>query len=298
MFGLLNIDKPAGMTSRDVVNQVQRLVKPHKAGHAGTLDPLATGVLVVAIGQATRLIEYVQRMSKTYLAKFLLGKSSDTEDIEGNVIEVASAAVPARQQIHDVVPQFLGTICQTPPAYSALKVGGQRAYELARRGQEVELAPRPVEIHVLEIVRYDYPELEMRVHCGSGTYIRSLGRDLARALGTEAVMSSLRREAIGVFSVQSAIAVDSLTLPSIEACLLSPAIAVSQMPQTVVSPAEQARLTRGQPIQNRWNLQADEAAALDEAGHLIAILQPRTGGLWPAKCFLHSTREGEAPAEP
>src|SRR4051794_5854504 len=159
MFGLLNIDKPAGLTSRDVVNVVQRLVRPHKVGHAGTLDPLATGVLIVALGPATRLVEYVQRMAKTYQATFLLGRTSDTEDVEGTVMELDRAPIPNAHEIDAALPAFVGTIQQTPPAYSALKVAGRRAYQMARRGEAVELAARPVEIHGIEVIRYDYPEL-------------------------------------------------------------------------------------------------------------------------------------------
>src|SRR6476661_7210859 len=131
MFSLLNLCKPAGITSRDVVNRVQRLVKPHKVGHAGTLDPLAIGVLVVCLGPATRLIEYVQRMPKRYHGTFLLGRESDTEDIEGTVRERSDPPVPSRSEIEALIPRFLGDIEQRPPAYPALKVGGRRAYDLA-----------------------------------------------------------------------------------------------------------------------------------------------------------------------
>src|SRR6478609_12096076 len=212
MFGLLNVDKPAGITSRDVVNRVQRLVRPHKVGHAGTLDPLATGVLVIAIGPATRLIEYVQRMPKSYQGTFLLGRTSDTEDVEGNVVELPHTPVPSRDDILAAIPRFLGTIEQRPPAFSALKVAGQAAYKLARRGEAVELAARPVEIISIDLVRYEYPELELRVRCGSGTYIRSLGRDLAEALGSAAVMSQLRRIAIGPFQVEESLQLADLAL--------------------------------------------------------------------------------------
>src|SRR5687768_4447654 len=130
MHGLLNLNKPAGVTSRDVVNQIQRLVRPAKVGHAGTLDPLATGVLVVCIGNATRLIEYVQRMPKSYRAAFILGRSSDTDDIEGNVLEVADAPQPSIETLTSVLPRFIGEISQRPPAFSAIKVQGRRAYDL------------------------------------------------------------------------------------------------------------------------------------------------------------------------
>src|SRR5438034_4937061 len=157
MFGLLNVDKPAGWTSRDVVNRVQQLVRPHKVGHAGTLDPLATGVLVIALGPATRLIEYVQRMPKSYQGSFLLGRTSDTEDTQGTVVELPTASIPAKEDILAAIPKFVGTIEQRPPAYSALKIAGQPAYKLARRGESVELVPRRVEIYSIEFVRYEYP---------------------------------------------------------------------------------------------------------------------------------------------
>src|SRR5688572_14701988 len=138
----------------------------------------------MAIGPATRLVEYVQRMPKTYRATFLLGRTSDTEDIEGQVCELADPPVPSTEQVQAALPRFVGTIEQVPPAYSALKVAGRRAYDLARHGEAVELAARAVEIHSLELVSYAYPELALLVRCGGGTYIRSLGRDIARALGT------------------------------------------------------------------------------------------------------------------
>ena len=285
MFGFLNIDKPGGVTSRDVVNRVQRLVRPHKVGHAGTLDPLATGVLVVAVGPATRLIEYVQRLPKTYLATFLLGRSSDTEDIAGEVVELPGAAVPTETQLRAALPQFLGTIQQRPPAFSALKVAGQRAYDLARRGDAVELLPRPVEIYDLEILRYAYPELQLLIRCGSGTYVRSLGRDLAASLGTAAVMSALRRLVIGPFTAETAIAADSLSASSIEHQLLSPLMALGEMPRIEVNEAASLRLAQGQAIENRWNASSAEVAAVNSAGQLVAILSPLAERLRPQRCF-------------
>jgi tRNA pseudouridine55 synthase len=286
MFGLLNLDKPAGVTSRDVVNRVQRLVKPHKVGHCGTLDPLATGVLVIALGPATRLVEYVQRMTKTYRGTFLLGKRSDTEDIEGQVAELSAPPIPSREQLETAIPQFLGTIQQTPPAFSALKVAGQRSYDLARRGQPAELAPRPVEIHALEILRYSYPELELQIRCGSGTYIRSLGRDLARAVGTEAVMSALRREAIGPFDVANGFGCDRLTMESIRQHLLPPIMALGDMPRIVVSEQELQRLSLGQSVAPSEKVAAHELVAVNAVGELLAVLQPDSRGTWkPAKNF-------------
>jgi tRNA pseudouridine55 synthase len=284
MFGLLNLDKPPGDTSRDVVNRVQRLVRPEKVGHCGTLDPLASGVLVVAIGQATRLVEYVQRLPKTYQATFLLGRESNTEDIEGDVVELPSPAVPSGEQIVTAARQFVGTIQQQPPAFSALKVGGQRAYDVARRGGNVELAPRPIAVYSMEVLRYDYPELELRIECGSGTYVRSLGRDLARVLGTGAVMSALRRLAIGPFRADRALAGGELTRSAIESHLLSPVLALGDMPHASLDERELARIAQGQSVANRWQLAAGEIAALNAENRLAAILiADGRGGLRPAK---------------
>jgi tRNA pseudouridine55 synthase len=274
MFGLLNLNKPAGVTSRDVVNRVQRLVRPHKVGHAGTLDPLATGVLVVAIGPATRLVEYVQRMPKTYRGTFLLGRASDTEDIEGVVRELPDSPRPTSGELRVAMQHLVGTIDQVPPAFSALKVEGQRAYDLARRGKTVELASRPVEIHSLDLVAYTFPEATLLVRCGSGTYVRSLGRDLARSLGTDAVMSALQREAIGPFGVESALDCESLDLTRIESHLLSPLLAVANLPRIDVTAAEARRLAMGQTVVDRWGRVAPELAAVGERQELVAIVVP------------------------
>src|SRR3989304_2088231 len=210
-FGILNVDKPAGLTSRDAVNRVERLFRNVKCGHAGTLDPLATGVLVICVGPATRLIQYVQRLPKQYRAVFQLGCRSATDDTEGEVEVVVGAPEPTRAQVEAALPQFLGDVQQRPPAHSAVKIGGQRAYDLAPRGEEFELPARTASIPRLEILRYEYPELELAIECGSGTYVRSLGRDLAAALGTAAVMSALVRTAIGDFRIENAIPLDALT---------------------------------------------------------------------------------------
>lgn len=285
MFSLLNLHKPAGMTSRDAVNCVQRLVRPVKVGHAGTLDPLATGVLVVCLGQATRLIEYVQRMPKQYRGTFLLGCQSDTEDIEGNVVELFNPPRPTREQIDAVLPQFIGQIEQRPPAYSALKVAGRRAYDLARRGEQVELAPRKIDVYALRIPAYEYPELVLEIECGSGTYVRSLGRDLAAALGTGAVMKDLARTKIGDFRLEDACSLEELTPDSLGQYLLPPSRAVAILPNIRVTPAEELRLKQGKTIDNRWGMTDAEIAVEDEAGRLVAIVEPREGALATRRYF-------------
>lgn len=284
MFGLLNLNKPAGITSRDVVNRVQRLVKPHKVGHAGTLDPLASGVLVVCLGPATRLIEYVQRMPKRYLATFLLGRHSETEDIEGAVTELVDAPVPTETQVRAALPNFLGTIQQLPPAFSALKVEGKRAYELARKGETPDLKPRPIEVHSIELIDYAYPQLTLDTRCGSGTYVRSLGRDIARALGTEAVMSALSRTEIGSFHLSNALSGDDITPQSIDRSILPPQSALGTMPTLAVSEQEEAFLRNGRQVIRPATFilpnGQENVALLTSTGRLLAIVVPAGPTHW------------------
>lgn len=285
--GILNLHKPTGLTSRQAVDCVKRWVKPAKLGHAGTLDPLASGVLVVCVGTATRLIEYVQAMPKRYTGNFLLGRESDTEDIEGDVRLLDLPPVPSEAEVRTAALRFIGEIEQRPPAYSALKVGGRRAYDLARAGQPVELAPRRIVIHALDVLRYEYPEIVLDVRCGSGTYIRSLGRDLARALGTGAVMSALVRTEIGPFQLADACSPDELDAQWIADRLLPPLTAVSSLPTLRVSEEELTRLRHGLPISRAEALPAGEAAAVDSNGRLAAIVASRDEGPWrPIRNFL------------
>jgi tRNA pseudouridine55 synthase len=288
MFGLLAVNKSAGITSRDAVDHVERLVRPLKAGHAGTLDPLATGVLVICVGQATRLIQYVQRMPKTYRGSFLLGRSSETDDVEGSVELLESAVEPSRDDVEAILPRFLGEIQQRPPAHSAVHVAGRRAYELARRGKPVELAPRAVTIYRLAVRRYEYPELELAIECGSGTYVRAIGRDLATALGTAAVMSALERSAIGPFRVEEAVPLDELTQEMLRVRMRPALDAVSDLPRIELSAAELNEIRHGRPIAMRTGSGSQsEWAAVDDGGELAAILhEKRPGQLWPA-CNFH-----------
>jgi tRNA pseudouridine55 synthase len=277
MFGLLNLNKPSGITSRRVVDRVQRLVRPDKVGHAGTLDPLACGVLVLGVGQATRLVEYIQEMPKHYSATFLLGRTSTTEDIEGQLTELAGAAPPARDALDEAARELSGEIAQRPPSFSALKVAGQRAYDLARAGREVELAPRTVRIYRLEIVHYAYPELRLEIECSGGTYVRSLGRDLAERAGTAAVMAALTRTAIGPFTLDDAVPPEVLSADNLAEHLLPPILAVrGRMGEVVLSPDQLNRLAHGLPIRASL-VGCDRCAALDPEGRLAAILTRRSG---------------------
>ncbi|TVS14605.1 MAG: tRNA pseudouridine(55) synthase TruB [Planctomycetaceae bacterium] len=272
MFGILNLNKPPDWTSRDVVNRVQRLVGRAKAGHAGTLDPLATGVLIVCIGHATRLIQYVQRMPKRYCGTFLMGMSSDTEDTAGRVVPTGDDVRPTVDQLRAVLPSFVGQIQQVPPAYSALKVQGKRAYALARGGQPVDLPARTIMVHQLRLLDYNYPQFTLEIDCGSGTYVRSLGRDIARRLGTEAIMSKLVRTGIGPFRLDEALDPTTLTPENLASKLLSPLIALTELPRITIDPSQQRRLSQGMAIDNRWDVDGPELAAVDADGRLRSIV--------------------------
>ncbi|HEV3339659.1 MAG TPA: tRNA pseudouridine(55) synthase TruB [Pirellulales bacterium] len=276
--GVVNLHKPSGMTSRQAVDCVKRLLRPAKTGHAGTLDPLASGVLVVCVGAATRLVAYVQAMPKRYRGTFLLGRESDTEDIEGEVRLVSNGCQPTEAEIRAAAARFVGEIEQRPPAYSALKVSGRRAYELARAGKPVELAPRPIVVHRIDVVRYTFPELVLDVECGSGTYLRSLGRDIAEAVGTAAVMSSLVRTAIGGFRLEDARLPDQLTCEAPDEWLRPPLSAVQQLAKVTLTDQEIGRVRRGLAIPDPRSsigveaIEREEIAAVDDCNSLVAIL--------------------------
>ncbi|HID76292.1 MAG TPA: tRNA pseudouridine(55) synthase TruB [Planctomycetaceae bacterium] len=278
--GLLNVNKPKGITSREAVDRVRRLGRRLKVGHAGTLDPLASGVLVLCLGPATRLVEYVQQMPKRYTATFMLGRTSPTEDAEGEVTVLEAPPVPGEEAIAEAARRLTGTIEQRPPAYSAIKVEGQRAYELARQGKPQELQPRRVTVYRIEVRHYDYPELKLDVECSAGTYVRSLGRDLARSLGTDAVTTRLVRTAVGRFTIEESIDLEHLNRQNWREQLLPPVRAVEGMETVILSDREVARVRSGQVIRRRpgtWK--SDKLAALDRTGQLVAILVPRSDSL-------------------
>jgi tRNA pseudouridine55 synthase len=290
-FGILNFNKPAGITSRQAVDRVAKLVRPEKAGHAGTLDPLATGVLVVCVGKATRLIEVVQDQPKSYHATFLLGRVSDTDDITGSVTEVAVERDIARAEIESRLPTFVGRIEQVPPKFSAVHVEGQRAYERARAGEAVELSPRPVEVFRLEITRYAYPELELDIDCGSGTYIRSIGRDLGETLGCGAVMSALVRTRVGPYRIEESTSLDQLTPETLDGHLLDPTSAVGGLPKRIATAEEITLLRTGRPIplgDLAANNGGDSVAIVDAADALLALARMDSEGnrLLPFRVFI------------
>ncbi|MFK7777122.1 MAG: tRNA pseudouridine(55) synthase TruB [Gimesia sp.] len=279
LSGLLNIHKPAGITSRQVVNQIQKLVKPAKAGHAGTLDPLATGVLVVSIGSATRLIRFVQEQPKEYIGEFVFGKRSDTDDISGNITETADCPAITQEQLIACLPAFTGKIEQVPPQFSAVHIDGKRAYDRARRGETFEIQPRTVEIYELELLDFEFPLFQLRIVCGSGTYMRSLGRDLGEQLGIGALMTSLVRTRIGNYQLGSATKIDDdFSLESITRQLQAPATAVGHLPQYVCNERELQDLSQGRKLKCNPDgfpsqLQQTEIAVTTPEGTLVAIAE-------------------------
>jgi tRNA pseudouridine55 synthase len=218
--GFLVVDKPGGMTSREVVNRIQRqLPRGTKIGHTGTLDPLATGVLVLCIGAATKLADRVQAMGKSYETRIRLGVTSDTDDADGTVTDVPDAKPPAVEALRESLKAFEGTIQQTPPAYSAVKVNGRRAHDLARRGAEVALTARPVRIDRIELMAYEWPNADVDIDCGKGTYVRGIARDWGAALGVGGIVQTLRRTRVGPFTAGQGIGID-VTFESIRVSIL------------------------------------------------------------------------------
>jgi len=304
-FGFYNINKPAGPTSHDIVAGVRRRLREEtgleiKVGHAGTLDPFAGGVLVVAVGPATRLADYVQAAPKRYTAEVMFGATSTTDDVEGDITPAAVAAPPTREQVHAALDEFVGTIMQRPPAYSAVHVDGRRAYKLARDGRPVDVPARSVTIHGLELLRYEYPTAELHVLCGTGTYIRSLARDLGEALGVGGYCSALVRTAVGEFTIDRAVAVEELDLTG---DLISPLTALADMPALAVPPELLTPLTQGKtlavaelavvaagPDEAPAAEGGGEVTLVDEAGRLLAIGELAADGraVHPRKVFVRT----------
>lgn len=249
LFGVLNLLKPEGITSRDLVNRVQRLVKPAKVGHAGTLDPMATGVLLVCVGPATKLISLLQEGAKTYLTEFTLGMSSDTDDATGKISLPETPAEP--RQLAEIIPYLeamTGNVLQVPPDFSAVHINGQRAYDLARRGESLDLSAKTVRIDEIRILKYFWPKLELEITCGSGTYIRSIARDLGLQLGCGALMSRLERTRVGKFSITDSLPDDQITLATIQECIRPAVEIVAGLPAFDCSADDVSHLVCGRLV--------------------------------------------------
>ncbi len=296
IHGWVSVDKPLGLSSSAVVGRVRRAFNAQKAGHGGTLDPLATGILPVALGEATKTAGYLMSARKTYRFTVTWGEARDTADAEGQVTE-HSPVRPGPEQIRTVLPRFLGEIEQVPPIYSALKVDGRRAYDLARSGETPEMKPRLVQIDRLELLHVENEHTAtFETDCGKGTYIRSLAVDIAEKLGTVGYVSMLRRCAVGPFFEGNAITLDNLeTLghsAAAEAHLLPVETPLDDIPAVAVTEADAARLRNGQAIYQRVEARGKRSPdgeplvlCMSENGRPVALCELKQECLQPVRVF-------------
>ena len=288
--GWLILDKPIGMTSTHAVSVAKRLYSAKRAGHAGTLDPLASGLLPIALGEATKTVPFVMDGRKIYQFTVRWGEERDTDDAEGRV-DATSAARPSADDIRALLPRFSGTIAQVPPRFSAIKIDGERAYDLARDGEVVELEARPVEIHRLSLIDIPDPDhAVLSAECGKGTYVRALARDMGRVLGCFGHVSALRRAGVGPFREQDGVSLDRLEAADAAtlAGLLQPVAAgVQGLPTFSVSRADAARLARGQAVllRGRDAPIVEGSVAVFTQGDLIALAEAAEGELRPRRIF-------------
>jgi tRNA pseudouridine55 synthase len=270
--GLLVLDKPEGMTSRAALDRALRwFPRRTRMGHTGTLDPLASGVLVLCVGNATRLAEHVQRMPKMYRSTFRLGARSNTDDADGTIQHEEDVSPPDAHTVTSALSRFVGTLEQVPPAFSAAKITGRRAYDLARAGREVTLTARSVEVYGITVLEYNYPLLTSEIRCGKGTYIRSLARDLGERLGCGALVQTLRRTRVGPFRAEDAISLDA-DEQTARARVLPPESALADLARIVLQEEEAERLCCGQAIALPEEIAEDGRAAVFNAeGRLVAV---------------------------
>jgi tRNA pseudouridine55 synthase len=311
--GVLVVDKPAGPTSFDVVKRVRRLLRAEKAGHTGTLDPAATGVLAVCLDDAVKIQQWLAEGDKEYEATVALGAATDTEDAEGSVTARGDPGGIDAPSLREALSRFVGEIEQVPPMYSAVRVGGRRLHEAARAGEDVARTPRRVRIHALELVaveplREGILRAHVRVRCGKGTYVRTLASDLGRALGVPAHLAALRRTQAGPFGIERA-----LPLGEVEALgrdgpgplrdrLVAPADALAFLPAERLSPAEARDLVHGRAV-DRAGAPDGLARALGPDGRLLAVCSARGGTLHPVRVMvppaaLHGEGARPRPGEP
>ena len=278
MNGALLVDKPAGVTSHDVVAICRRALGTKSVGHTGTLDPFATGLLIVLVGKATRLARFLDGFEKVYRATVRLGQGSDTDDATGTLGPKADSPQPTASQLEVALREFLGTQRQVPPAFSAKQVDGERAYARARKGEEVVLKAVEVTIHSLDLLRYEWPDIEIRVSCSTGTYIRSLARDLGAKLGVPAHCAALRRERIGPFAVDRAHPLAELQTAGGTTAAIPMAEVVAHLPRQELDPGEVPFIKNGRKVATELGT---GPIALLHRGALMAIAEVAEGMAQP-----------------
>ena len=283
MDGIVIVDKPQGWTSQDVVSKLRGVYKTRRIGHGGTLDPLATGVLPVFVGRATRGVEFFEHAEKTYETVLRLGLTTDTEDITGTTVEEKPVAV-TREQLEGVLQQFRGDILQVPPMYSAIKVSGQKLYDLARKGKEVERQARPVTIYKLECLSFDGAAARLLVHCSKGTYIRTLCKDIGAALGCGGCMEALRRVSAGSYTLEQAVSLQALIETDDPGKYLIPVDSMfSQYEQVKLTPKQTLRCRNG----NSFSVDLADGTyrAYSPEGEFLMLAKVETGVMHTVKSF-------------
>jgi len=283
MNGIVIIDKPEGWTSQDVVSKLRGVFKTRRIGHGGTLDPMATGVLPVFVGRATRGVEFFEHAEKVYETVLKPGITTDTEDITGTVLTEQDAFVTG-EMVEAALPKFRGEIMQVPPMYSALKVNGQKLYELARKGKEVERQPRPITIHELTLLGMDAEGIRLRVHCSKGTYIRTLCKDIGEALGCGGCMASLRRVQAGEYTIEEAVSLDALVSAEHPEDFLRPVDSMFRNYAAVtLTPNQEKRCRNGNSFSVRF---ADGTyRAYSQNGEFLMLAQVENGTMATVKSF-------------
>ena len=283
MNGIVIVDKPEGWTSQDVVSKLRGVFKTRRIGHGGTLDPMATGVLPVFVGRATRGVEFFEHAEKTYETLLQLGMTTDTEDITGKVLTQQDAFVTG-EMLEEVLPKFRGEILQVPPMYSALKVNGQKLYDLARKGKEVERQPRPITIHELTLLGMEAEGIRLRVRCSKGTYIRTLCKDIGQALGCGGCMAALRRVSAGEYTAQQAVPLQTLIESEDPGAYLLPVDSMfRQYPAVTLTPKQEKCCCNG--VAFTCNLAEGTYRVYGENGEFLALSHMVEGKLTTIKSF-------------
>ena len=283
MNGIVIIDKPQGWTSQDVTARLRRVFNTRRIGHGGTLDPMATGVLPVFVGRATRGVEFFEHAEKCYETVLKPGITTDTEDITGTVLTERDAFVTG-EMLEAVLPRFRGEIMQVPPMYSALKVNGQKLYELARKGKEVERKPRPITIHELEFLGMDAEGIRLRIRCSKGTYIRTLCKDIGEALGCGGCMAALRRVQAGEYTIDEAVPLEELLESENPEAYLRPVDSMFRnYPEAVLTPKQEARCRNGNTFS--VNLPDGTYRVYAQNGEFLALSQVTDGVMSTIKSF-------------
>lgn len=281
--GILIVDKPEGWTSQDVVSKLRGVLHEKRVGHGGTLDPMATGVLPVFAGRATRAVEFFEHAEKAYEATLLLGTTTDTQDTTGTVLETRPVTVD-EAAVRALLPRFTGVQQQLPPMYSAVKIGGKKLYELARAGKEIERKPREITVFSIELLHFENNSARLRIHCSKGTYIRTLCHDIGQALGCGGCMAALRRVQAGAYRLADAVTLDEILAHPEPQTLLKPVDSLfSAYPRLTLTPAQEKCCRNGAAFTCKWS--AGRCRVYSPSGDFLALCEVADGKLKTVKSF-------------